>query len=97
MFEEFEEMTPEEVARRLEEGGHTGDRNQPHRCPIAQYVASKVPAKPFTLVLTGTEGTRVRTDMYTPDRTDVDYAHPPSVAGFIRAFDAGRYPFLEEK
>jgi len=95
MFEEFKNMTPEEIAEHLHEQGFKGIPGAAGHCPIARYIFSKAERTVFTVRTASFHSLVWYSFGLTPSEEVIE--HPDSVRGFIRMFDKGEFPFLYER
>jgi len=77
-------LPPNLVADHLRQAGIKGKRQSAHQCPVARFLSEKT-------------GQEVSVCAFDLGNTNYFYATPPAVAEFIRLFDAGNFPDLEEK
>lgn len=84
-------QTADDVAAALRTAEITGERHNPHHCPIARYLAQRVRqvAPSGQLTVSVTTWTRVEVDQPDTGYHAVEVPTPEAVNDFITAFDTG--------
>lgn len=86
--------TPDDIATLLSQCGATGQRNNSHNNPITEYLNMIMPTGFGTLRGVGTGAVLI--DNVPGDDRGICFDTPPPVAAFLRKFDQGDYPELED-
>lgn len=79
-------------AEKLKELGVKGDRDDCNTCPMANYIASVMPAGVQWVRVNGTTTDIAYVD---PRREDETFVNPRNMVRFVEWFDEGEYPELD--